>query len=170
MNLTDAQKLQVATWIQQGLKLSEIQSRLASELGVRLTYMEVRLLVADLKLTPKDPEPEKPAVMLSQPAVPDRGARGDAKAPTNRPAERGAQTEGPRAPRGTVSVSVAEIARPGTIVSGNVTFSDGKQAEWYLDQFGRLGIVPAEQGYKPPSADMPALQRALESELSKLGF
>ena len=36
MNLDDAQKKKVSDWIAQGLKLSEIQSRLASELGAEL--------------------------------------------------------------------------------------------------------------------------------------
>src|SRR5689334_12029302 len=56
MNLDEAQRKKVAAWIAEGLKLSEIQNRLASELDVRLTYMDVRLLVDDLKLTPKDQE------------------------------------------------------------------------------------------------------------------
>ena len=59
MSLDAAQRTKVAEWIEQGLKLSEIQSRLASEMGVRLTYMEARLLVDDLKLTPKDAEPSE---------------------------------------------------------------------------------------------------------------
>ena len=57
MNLDEAQRAKVAGWIAEGLKLSEIQNRLSTELGVRMTYMEVRLLVDDLKLTPKDAEP-----------------------------------------------------------------------------------------------------------------
>src|SRR3974390_262904 len=59
MNLDEAQRKRVTEWIAQGLKLSEIQNRLQSELGLKLTYMEVRLLVDDLKLTPKDVEPVK---------------------------------------------------------------------------------------------------------------
>ena len=61
MNLDDEQRKKVAEWIAQGLKLSEIQNRLGSELGLQLTYMDVRLLVDDLKLTPKDIEPPNPA-------------------------------------------------------------------------------------------------------------
>src|SRR5438552_13268386 len=57
MNLNDAQKKSVIEWIAQGMKLSEIQRRINSEFGIVATYMEVRLLVDDLKLTPKDPEP-----------------------------------------------------------------------------------------------------------------
>ncbi|HEY5998108.1 MAG TPA: hypothetical protein VI078_02250, partial [bacterium] len=61
MNLDEAQRTKVAEWIRQGLKLSEIQNQLATDFGLRLTYMEVRFLVDDLKLTPKDAEPPKPA-------------------------------------------------------------------------------------------------------------
>ncbi|MCI0353134.1 MAG: hypothetical protein L0Z53_27255, partial [Acidobacteriales bacterium] len=57
MNLDDAQKQQVMKWVEEGLKLSEIQNKIMSELGLRLTYMEVRFLLDDLKLKPKDKEP-----------------------------------------------------------------------------------------------------------------
>ena len=60
MNLDEAQRTKVAEWIAQGLKLSDIQNRLVSELGLTMTYMEVRFLVDDLKLAPKDVEPPKP--------------------------------------------------------------------------------------------------------------
>jgi hypothetical protein len=153
MNLDEAQQQQVAAWIAGGLKLSEIQSRLASELGVRLTYMEVRLLVDDLKLTPKDFERPKPAELVAAPA----------NAVASPPAEARPATGG-------VSVSVAEIARPGAIVSGQVTFSDGQQAEWYLDQTGRLGVVPKQPGYKPSATDVQQFQSALEREMAKMGF
>ena len=45
MNLDEAQRKAVADWIAQGLKLADIQNRLVSEFGLRLTYMEVRMLV-----------------------------------------------------------------------------------------------------------------------------
>src|SRR6185369_15648484 len=70
MNLDEAQRKKVAEWIAQGLQLSEIQNRLGSELGLRLTYMEVRLLVDDLKLTPKDVErPKAPQSPLAAPSA-----------------------------------------------------------------------------------------------------
>ncbi len=59
MNLTEEQRQRVATWITQGAKLAEIQTRLTAEFGIKLTYMEARFLVDDLKLTLKDPEPPK---------------------------------------------------------------------------------------------------------------
>ena len=69
-----------------------------------------------------------------------------------------------------VSLTVDQIARPGTVVSGKVTFSDGTNADWYLDQTGRLGIVPTKQGYRPPAGDVQEFQLALQNELAKLGL
>jgi hypothetical protein len=156
MNLDEAQRQRVTAWILEGAKLSEIQNRLLSEFGLKLTYMEVRLLVDDLKLTPKDPEPPK---VVTPPA---EAAKIDAEKNVS-PAE-------PLPTTGGVSVSVDQLAKPGAIVSGKVTFSDGQAAEWYLDQTGRLGVVPKQTGYKPSAADIQQFQTTLQSEIAKLGF
>jgi len=162
MNLDEPQRNKICAWIGEGLKLSEIQDRLALEFGLRLTYVEVRLLVDDLKLVPKDPEPSKAVQPLVSP--PAAGVSTPAAAtPAAKP------IEAPRSAGG-VSVTVDQLARPGAIVSGKVTFSDGQKAEWYLDQNGRLGIVPKQPGYKPPAGDVQQFQLILEGELAKLGF
>jgi hypothetical protein len=169
MNLDESQRKKVTEWIGQGLKLSDIQNRLGSELGLTLTYMEVRLLVDDLKLTPKDVErPKTPQTGLGSTTTPSPAGAGGAPAaaPTSPEAAPG---ETPAAPGG-VSVIVDHLARPGAVVSGKVTFSDGNRAEWYLDQSGRLGLVPQQPGYRPPAGDVQQFQAALESELSKMGM
>ncbi len=165
MQLDEGQRKKIGEWIAAGLKLSEIQNRLSSELGLRLTYMEVRMLVDDLKLVPKDVEPPKPPPTLGVPA-------GGAPAPG--PARTGAapqpgQGAGP-APAGGVTVSVDQIARPGAMVSGKVTFSDGNRAEWYFDQTGRLALATQKPGYRPPAEDIQEFQAALDAELSKMGL
>src|SRR4051812_5180301 len=152
MNLTEEQRQRVTAWIVQGAKLAEIQNRLLSEFKIKLTYMEVRLLVDDLKLTPKDPEPPKVEAPV---------------AGTIQPAEKTA-AEAPKIDG--VSVGIDQIARPGALVSGKVTFSDGQKADWYLDQTGRLGVVPAQPSYKPSAPDVQQFQAALQSELAKMGF
>ena len=58
MNLDETQKATVREWIQSRTGLSEIQSKLDSEFGVSVTYMEVRFLVDDLGGLPAEPEPE----------------------------------------------------------------------------------------------------------------
>jgi hypothetical protein len=155
MNLDDTQKKQVAQWIAEGLKLSEIQKRLVAEFGLQVTYMDVRLLVDDLKLMPKDPEPPKPAA----PAPSQGTAILDASAPVKPPE--------PAPKAGGVSVTVDQIAKPGAVVSGQVTFSDGNTAGWYLDESNRLGLVPKQPGYRPAPADVQQFQAALQEELSK---
>jgi hypothetical protein len=165
MKLTDEQKQHVSAWIAAGAKLAEIQSRLASEFSLKLTYMDTRFLVDDLKLVLKDPEPPK----TPEPPAP-------AKAPLNAkpvpPEEQAVEDAAPlpAAGGGKISVTVDQITRPGAIVSGKVTFSDSQTADWYLDQTGRLGVVPKQQGYKPAAADVQEFQVALQQEMAKLGY
>ena len=161
MKLDETQRLAVAKWISEGAKLAEIQNRLAAEFGLKLTYMEARFLVDDLQLTPKDPEPPKaveppPAAkpLATTPVPPGEISAADEVLP----------------PASKVAVTVDQITRPGAIVSGKVTFSDGKLADWYLDQTGRLGVVPKEQGYKPSQTDVQDFQLALQQEVAKLGY
>jgi hypothetical protein len=161
MKLDEAQRLAVARWISEGAKLAEIQNRLAAEFSLKLTYMEARFLVDDLKLTPKDPEPPKVVV----PPAPEKPL-------TTTPVPAGEMSAADEVlpPASKVVVTVDQITRPGAIVSGKVAFSDGQQADWYLDQTGRLGVVPKQQGYKPSAADVQDFQLALQQEVAKLGY
>jgi len=161
MKLDDNQRLAVGKWIAEGAKLSEIQNRLAAEFGLKLTYMEARFLVDDLKLTPKDPERPK---VVEPPAT--------AQPPVAAPVSAGTVPVADEVlpPASKVAVSVDQITRPGALVSGKVTFSDGQAADWYLDQTGRLGVVPKQAGYKPSAADVQQFQVALEREVAKLGY
>ncbi len=155
MQLTDEQKQAVTAWIAEGLKLSDVQQRLADKFDIRVTYMEARMLVDDLRVTPQDPAP----AVVQQPL-------GDAAvAPA---AESLLAADAP--PKSGVAVNVDEITRSGALVSGSVTFSDGGKAGWYLDQTGRLAMVPGAEGYRPPPADVPQFQEVLDRELQKMGF
>ncbi len=163
MQLTDEQKQKVAAWIAEGMKLSDIQSKLASEFDVRMTYMDTRLLVDDLKLMPKDPELPKEQAPAPAPATAAQAASDQTPIPPD--AEPEFLPAG-----GKVSLTVDTLARPGMMVSGVVTFSDGKKAAWYLDQMGRLGVSPEQQGYRPPQGDVEEFQMLLDRELQKLGY
>jgi hypothetical protein len=168
MQLTEEQKAQVQQWIGEGLKLSEIQDRLAKQFDVHLTYMDARLLVDDLKLTPRDhlEEAAKPAAATPAPAPGGEEDFGTGEPPF--PDE--AMAADLPQPSGKLSIAVDSIMRAGAMVSGKVTFSDGKTAEWYLDQFGRFGLVPPEPGYRPSQEDLADFQILLDRELSKLGY
>jgi hypothetical protein len=171
MELSEEQKKTVAVWIAEGLKLSEIQERMGEAWGLRMTYMEARFLVDDLKLMPKDPEPP------AQPnPVPDGGGSSADAADSQGPGsadidgESGAIGDDQPASAGGVSVKVDTITRPGAMVSGSASFSDGQSVQWSIDQFGRMGMVPPTPGYRPPAEDIPKFQMLLDKELSRMGM
>ena len=163
MTLDDAQKQTVRQWIDDGMKVAEIQDKLVEAFDIKMTYMEVRFLVDDLGVIPKDPEPEqKPE---DEPTTEDTASNPSQQQDMGELVEDGAP-----APGGKVSISIDQIARPGMLVSGKVTFSDGQSASWYLDQMGQLGLAPEVEGYKPSQQDLMEFQMALQSELSRKGF
>jgi len=149
MNLDETKRKQVAAWIEEGLKIADIQKRMEAQWGSRQTYLQVRLLVDDLKLTPKDPTPPPPPPQTA------------AKTADNPPP--------PNLPAGKVRITLDQITRAGAMISGKVKFSDDKSADWYLDQMGRLGLAPAAKGYKPSPADLQDFQIALQAELERMG-
>lgn len=157
MQITDEQKQKITAWIAEGMSLSNIQDRMGKELEIRCTYMEARMLVDDLKLTPKDVEPPAPKAPAAAPTL-------EAEAPPT------LLSDDSPAPVAKVALTVDQIAQPGTMVSGDVKFRDGKTAKWHLDQQGRLAVVPAEQGYRPPAGDVEEFQASLDRELQQMGF
>ena len=146
MSLTEDQRASISKWIEEGASLSDIQKRLKEEFQLSLTYLETRLLADDLKLRLK--EPERPIEPLPLP-TPDKAAS---------------------APGGKVSVTIDQITRPGAMVSGRTTFSDGQSAEWYFDQTGRLGLNPSTPGYRPSQQDVMDFQIELEKLARSQGF
>ena len=104
MQLTEAQAQVARGWLSDGLKLSDFQKRVEKEFGLRLTYMDTRLLVDDLRVVPKDIEPPK----APEPAPTAASARrsramrgwadwwGSPRAATSRAAARAARWRGGR--------------------------------------------------------------------------
>lgn len=162
MNLSDEQKSAVAAWLEAGANLSEVQKRLREEFQISITYLEARFLVDDLKLTPKDPEPEP------KPAEPAAEA---APLPPEEPPFPDDELAPPPLPGGAkVNVTIDQIMKPGTMISGKVTFSDGETADWYLDQTGRLGLNAATIGYRPAERDVLAFQVELQRLARTQGY
>ena len=67
-------------------------------------------------------------------------------------------------------MTIDQVARPGALVSGQVTFSDGNSAAWYLDQMGRFGLTPQQPGYRPSQEDLLTFQAELQNQLANAGF
>ncbi len=162
MDLTDEQKQKVTEWVSQGLNLSDIQKKLDEEFSVSLTYLDIRFLIDDLNLEIPENEP-KPS------ANDDLQGDGEAKPQEPKTDDSGFADLEPAGREG-VAVELDRITKPGAVVSGKVTFSDGKSSNWALDQAGRLMLEGAEQGYKPSQEDLQAFQQELSRQLQQQGF
>src|SRR5471032_712865 len=66
MNLTPEQKAAVSEWVAAGDNLYAVQKKLADQLKISMTYMDVRFLVDDLNLQLKDPAPKADASDFSK--------------------------------------------------------------------------------------------------------
>lgn len=173
MELTEQQRQKVKAWLASGASLSDVQKNLKSEFEIALTYMDVRLLVLEIGAEVQDkPEPPPPVPPSAPPpgAVPpeddpyadealDDGLPSDALPP-----------DGDGALSANVSVSLDRVMRPGAMVSGDVTFSDGNKGKWLIDQYGRFGLDPDTPGHQPSATDMQAFQLKLRDELRRHGY
>ena len=189
MQLTPEQEALVRAWAAEGATLSDIQTRLADECGVRLSYLDTRFLLLDLKVdlvekTKKEPPPPAAAGFAAAGGpgaeAPDRLDDEDAygAAPPLPGEEYGEPADAaeppPPAPAdaaapgaSTLKVELARIQRPGFAASGSVTCSDGVKGEWGIDAYGRLALAfPDNKGYRPSAADQRAFMQQLRSLLS----
>lgn len=154
--LTDVQLQKISQWVQEGASLSVIQGKLATEFGISMTFLDVRLLVDDLNLTLQEKEEPK--------------KENEVNSNTEAEVTPSLDTTAPNKPASGVKVEVDPINRPGTMVSGNVTFSDGQLADWYLDMEGRPGLAPRTPGYRPSQSDIMDFQMKLDAALRQAGY
>ncbi len=177
MKLTDEQKAAVAAWFASGASLDEMQKRIAAEFGVHVTYLDLRLFVADL------PQPEEVVEGAGLPTDGDAEdgeagvppAQGDAEFDEAGvpPAQGDAAEDGggqDATPVGGVSVSLDPITPAGVMAAGGVTFSDGTSGKWYLDRYGRLGLSGMSEGYRPSPEDGALFQSRLVELLQSKGL
>jgi len=173
--LSEEARQAVRQWVNEGQPLAEVQRRLKEEHGVAMTYMDVRLLVDDMDLAPPEPEgkPGEQDLDISGQKASAAGPAGDA--PGEASAAGGDGVDEPEVVggggAGSVSVEVDSVMRPGAVVSGSVTFSDGEKMGWQIDQSGQLGLIPgSNESYRPSQEDIEAFQNELQSVLQKQGF
>lgn len=164
--LSPEQLAQVELWAADGATLHQVQDRLKSEFGITLTYLDARLLMLDVGVRIKD-KPREPEKAPESEAEPEPQATPEAEADVD---AGGDLTEEELPAGGGLEMGADQIAIPGALISGKVTFSDGQKASWFLDQMGRLGLNGAPQGYQPPPADIPLFQQQLDLLLQKAGF
>jgi len=138
----------IAQKLDAGMSLSEVQSLLAKEHGINMTYLELRLLVADLKVNWKKQ---------------DKVVAVDKKATSLDLAE-------PPKSQSRTKVTVSKLVRPGAAMSGDVEFASGAKAEWVLDAMGRLGLHPKPGSSRPTEEDIQEFQVELQSKLGGGGY
>jgi hypothetical protein len=143
--LTPEQIETIKSWAENGARMADIQRRLGDELSLSATYMDTRFLMLDLGIELRDEAPvdeEPPAggepEPVEEPPVPE-------------------EATGP----GGVSVQLDQITKPGAMVSGRITFSDGERGMWWIDSTGRPGLDTETAGYRPSEADLVAFQTEL---------
>jgi len=143
--LSEDQKAALHRWAGEGASIADLQRRLKEEFGIGITYMDARFLVLDLGIelqeAPKEEKKPEAEDVLSKPL-----------------------------PTGAVNVEMDNIALPGALVSGKVTFSDGETGIWMLDQYGRPGLDPDTPGYRPKQEDIVEFQKQLSELVRKQGF
>ena len=191
MNLTPEQKQAVASWIAAGDNLSAVQKKLSEEFKLSMTYRDVRFLVDDLNLELKDTAPTvdasdvtkaPPPPRTTPPASEKKGLMdklkekvglGDEGDEDELPADEFPEDDlanGAAPAAGGVTVDIDRVVRPGSVVSGTVSFSDGTSGKWALDQYGRLMLDTGKPGYQPSAPDVQAFQRELSAQLQRHGF
>ena len=162
-NLSEEQITAIRQWAEEGSQLAEVQKRLKGQFGLNATYMDTRFLVLDLGIEIE--------VETGEEAVAPAAEAGEVElAVDGSDAPDGAQAEdvevidpaaGDGESAGSVQVSADDVPRPGAIVSGSVTFSDGEKAIWLIDEYGRPGLDPQTPGYQPTDADLSEFEKYL---------
>lgn len=140
--LTTEQKDALKQKAAEGATMPDLQRLLKDSYDISITYMETRLMILDLGI--ELIEEPKAVEVKPEPVAP--------------------------VPTGFVDVTMDSLALPGALVSGKVTFSDGEQAIWMLDQTGRPGLDPDTPGYRPNPEDIAEFQKQLRALIEKSGL
>lgn len=180
MTLTPEQKKAVSEWVAAGDNLYTVQKKLAEQLKVQMTYMDVRFLVDDLDLQLRDSAPKADASDVSKgaPAAERKGFLEKAKeklgiapggAGAGSPPEDDEDLEGPD-PSSSVRVTVDKVnLNPNAMASGTVTFGDGVTGKWMVDHQGRPALMElSKPGYRPSPTEAQAFMQELSVALQGL--
>lgn len=149
----------IANKTAEGLTLTAIQDALAAQ-GVKIRFMELRLLAAEIESVLAMKEAEKVAAEVPAEEKKEEAPAESASAPA--PAAEPA-ADGAAKVRGATTVSISPIQRPGFAMSGSVSFGSGVTADWYVDQNGRLGLDNASG--QPDEQDIQEFQIELRKAL-----
>lgn len=140
-------KQRIATLLQGGHSLAEIQNLLRREDGETITFLDLRLLAAEVE-----------GVDWGETTA-DQHRRQELD-----PADGDLATTEPAGVDSGTVVEISKLARPGAALSGSVRFTSGVTADWVLDAHGRLGLENAKG--QPSPEDIQDFQQELQRKIS----
>ena len=174
----------IAAQLNAGVSLSDVQTKLAQEYGVKMTYFELRMLAMGLAVDWEKQDKPKPAAAPPAPAVsaPPQEAAADGDGaddtgfdddepedvPEAEAVEDTEDDDGETTP-GETKIVLDETPHPGAALSGTAVFASGASGKWALARNGRLGFEADEGSADPDENDWQLFQAELQKTLQSLG-
>jgi len=166
-NLSEQQVSVIRDWVAQGAQMADIQKRLKEEFGLNATYMDTRFIALDLNLEFVQDEVEEEGQLVENEVESSNPVSEEEISETAAPIEDAGISsvslggdDDLSAP--SVSVGLDQVAIPGAMVSGTITFSDGEKGRWMIDTMGRPSIDPETPNYQPTQTDLEDFQVKLK--------
>ena len=172
----------IASQLNAGVSLSDVQTKLAQEYGVKMTYFELRMLAMGLAVDwEKQDKPKPAATPAPVVAAPQEAAANDddMAAADDFNADDAEDTEAEptdnddneepdddeAAAEGETKIVLDETPHPGAALSGTAVFASGASGKWALSRNGRLGFEPDEGSKEPDENDWQLFQAELQKTL-----
>jgi hypothetical protein len=172
----------IASQLNAGVSLSDVQTKLAQEYGVKMTYFELRMLAMGLAVDwEKQDKPKPAATPAPVVAAPQEAAADDDDMATaddfnaddaeNTEAEPTDDDDNEEpdddeaAAEGETKIVLDETPHPGAALSGTAVFASGASGKWALSRNGRLGFEPDEGSKEPDENDWQLFQAELQKTL-----
>lgn len=136
---------------EEGKSLNEILDILHKEHETKITFLDLRMLVAEI-------EKSKPVEKKKEPKGFWRKGKDKDKKDTK-----------PTEPSGATTVTIDQVMRPGAQLSGKATLKSGAKVNWFFDASARLGLELQEGSAQPNQEDIADFQRVLATKLQPKG-
>lgn len=134
-------KSTVAKLLNKGESLGNILKILDVEYGLKMTFLDLRILASEIENIDWTKDEEKPEAAVKESKT--------AKEPEDT--------------TGRTVVEINRLTRPGVAMHGSVKFASGASADWILDQMGRLGLEKSKGS--PTPEDIKEFQQELQKAL-----
>lgn len=172
----------IASQLNAGVSLSDVQTKLAQEYGVKMTYFELRMLAMGLAVDwEKQDKPKPAATPAPVVAAPQKAAAGDddmaaaddfnaedTEAEPTDDDDNEEPDDDEAVADGETKIVLDETPHPGAALSGTAVFASGASGKWALSRNGRLGFEPDEGSKEPDENDWQLFQAELQKTLQSV--